>query len=144
MVIPHSLWDTPIPTANPELLNILERQAAVMLSMVPPPGNIEATIRSLIATKIHEGRPQIEKIAREMGFSPRNLQRKLRSIDKSFAGILDDVRAQAAKLYLHDSEIPVGEIATILGFEEASSFTRAFKRWLGVTPMWYRKNNDGL
>jgi AraC-like DNA-binding protein len=144
MVIPRSLWDTPIPTANPELLNVLERQAAVMLSMNPPPGDIEAKIRSLIGTKIHEGGPYIEKVAREMGFSPRNLQRKLRAMDKSFAGILDDVRAQAAKYYLRDSVVPVGEIATILGFEEASSFTRAFKRWLGMTPLQYRKNNSSV
>jgi AraC-like DNA-binding protein len=75
-----------------------------------------------------------------LGFSPRNLQRKLKTVHLSFARILDDMRAQAARYYLHDPGVPVGEIADMVGFSEAGSFTRAFRRWTGITPTAYRNS----
>ena len=78
-------------------------------------------------------------VAKELGLSPRNLQRNLKAVHLSFSQILDDMRAQAARYYLHDPKVPIAEIADWVGFSEASSFTRAFRRWTGTTPTAYRK-----
>jgi AraC-like DNA-binding protein len=140
MVIPRRFWETPLATANPALLQVLEHYAAILLALHPPPGDCETKVRGLIGSKLKDGGPCIEAIAKELGFSPRNLQRKLKSMHKSYAQILDDVRAQTAQYYLRDPDLPVGVIAGSVGFEEASSFTRAFKRWTGISPTQYRKN----
>jgi AraC-like DNA-binding protein len=41
---------------------------------------------------------------------------------------------------LGDQDTSITEIAFLLGFSESSAFSRAFKRWVGVTPSEYRKN----
>jgi AraC-like DNA-binding protein len=141
LLIPHSLWNTPIPTSDPDLLRVLEEWASTLLALHPPPNDTEARIRTLVGSKLPEGEIDLEPIAAELGFSPRNLQRQLKSIDRSFSQILDELRAQTAMYYLRDPDFPVGEIAGKIGYREASSFTRAFKRWTGTTPLEFRKNS---
>ena len=139
LVFTRNIWASTIPTANPALLKALDEQAATLLALHPPPQDTEARVRNAIGPKLQSGEYCLESVAREMGFSPRSLQRHLKSIDRSFGQILDDLRAQTAKYYLQDPEIPIGEVAGKVGYLEASSFSRAFKRWTGFTPMQYRK-----
>jgi AraC-like DNA-binding protein len=139
LVFPQKIWASPIPTANPALLKALDEQATILLALHPPPRDTEARVRSAIGPKLQSGECRLESVAREMGYSPRNLQRHLKSIDRSFGQILDNMRAQTAKYYLQDPEIPIGEVAGKVGYLEASSFSRAFKRWTGSTPIRYRK-----
>jgi AraC-like DNA-binding protein len=56
----------------------------------------------------------------------------------AFAEILEDTRAALAKRYLAERDLPVSEIAWLLGYGEVSSFTHAFKRWTGMTPRQFR------
>ena len=37
-----------------------------------------------------------------------------------------------------DRAVSLAEIAWLLGFSDQSAFTRAFKRWMGVTPGAWR------
>jgi AraC-like DNA-binding protein len=45
---------------------------------------------------------------------------------------------------LMDSTMEVSQIAAILGYANASAFTRAFRRWSGTTPARWRatRNQD--
>jgi len=73
--------------------------------------------------------------------SPRTLSRKLHDQHASYAEILDRFRAALARRYLAERELPVSEIAWLLGYQELSSFTHAFKRWTGLTPRQFRSSN---
>ncbi len=42
-------------------------------------------------------------------------------------------------MYLDQRQLPLTEIALLLGYSELSAFTRAFTRWSGVSPRAYRK-----
>ena len=70
--------------------------------------------------------------------STRTLSRKLRKEGVAFSTILDETRAPLAKSYLAERDLPVTEIAWLLGYREVSSFTHAFKRWSGMTPQQFR------
>ena len=70
--------------------------------------------------------------------SPPTLSRKLRDQDATYAEILDRFRAALARRYLTERELPVSEVAWLLGYNELSSFTHAFKRWTGLTPRQFR------
>ncbi|MBN2554281.1 MAG: AraC family transcriptional regulator [Spirochaetales bacterium] len=142
LAIPRDIWDSAIPTANPALLRLLDDHAAALLAVHPPPQDTEARVRSAIGPKLPSGEYCLESVAREMGFSPRNLQRHLKSIDRSFGQILDDMRAQTARYYLEDPDIPIGEVAGKIGYLGAGSFSRAFRRWTGLTPMQYRRKRQ--
>jgi AraC-like DNA-binding protein len=68
-----------------------------------------------------------------MGLSSRTLSRKLGEEETSFAEILDQSRAALAKRYLEQQQLPVSEVAWLLGYRELSSLLHAFKRWPGMT-----------
>jgi len=48
-------------------------------------------------------------------------------------------RVQAAKMLLSETEKKVSEIGRLVGFENDNYFNKIFKRWCGVTPTEYRK-----
>jgi AraC-like DNA-binding protein len=70
--------------------------------------------------------------------SPRSLQRKLANVDTTFRNLVEQVREELAKSFLTDESYNLIEITYMLGFSSQSSFTRAFKRWTGVTPQDFR------
>jgi AraC-like DNA-binding protein len=72
--------------------------------------------------------------------SSRKLQRQLQSVGTTFYNLLDEVRQNLAQKYLREPDNSITEIGYLLGFSESSAFSRAFKRWMGVTPSEYRKN----
>jgi AraC-like DNA-binding protein len=52
----------------------------------------------------------------------------------SFSGVLDNLKMDLAKRYLADHALSVSQVAWLLGYQEVSSFTHAFKRWTNKTP----------
>jgi AraC-like DNA-binding protein len=48
------------------------------------------------------------------------------------------MRADLAMHYLGEQDLSVSEIAWLVGFQEVSAFTHAFKRWTGRTPTQVR------
>ena len=70
--------------------------------------------------------------------SARTLQRRLGELGTSYQDLLDDVRRRAARRLLANTDLGTGEVAFLLGFEEANSFTRAFQGWERTTPAKWR------
>jgi AraC-like DNA-binding protein len=75
--------------------------------------------------------------------SRRTLQRRLADRGTSYAGVLDGTRRDLAVRYLRDPALQISEVAYLLGFGEAGSFNRAFKRWTGQTPTDFRAAGTG-
>ena len=71
--------------------------------------------------------------------SPRSLQRRLSEAGTSFARTVDAVREERAKTFLRSGDVSLAEASWLLGFSEQSAFTRAFKRWTGVSPTEWRR-----
>jgi AraC-like DNA-binding protein len=80
-------------------------------------------------------------VARELGMSARTLSRRLAEEGTTFARIVEEYRASMAKGLLQESDLQVTEIAFVLGYSELSTFSTAFRRWTGKTPLEFR--NDG-
>ncbi len=86
----------------------------------------------------------INFISKLVGSSVRTLQRRLSENDLDFSQLCDDVRQQLAMHYINDLNIPIVKVAEKIGYNDASSFTRAFKRWTGVAPKRYRMQRSSL
>ena len=71
--------------------------------------------------------------------STRSLQRHLAAAGLSFAGLVDDVRFQLACGLLRDPHSKVVEVSAELGYTDSANFTRAFRRWAGVSPRSFRR-----
>jgi AraC-like DNA-binding protein len=100
--------------------------------------------KDAIAQALNEGSPRMVDIARTLGLSARSFHRRLSEHGVSFQTLTEETRRDLAVGLLRDEQHSLAEIAFLTGFAEQSSFTRAFKRWVGHTPASYRKGRAGL
>ncbi len=78
--------------------------------------------------------PSLESAANNLGMSGRTLSRKLAEESTTYQQILDAVREKLATEYFSRGGESVTQIALVLGFTDSSNFTKAFRRWTGVSP----------
>jgi AraC-like DNA-binding protein len=79
-------------------------------------------------------------VAQVLAMHLRTLNRRLRDQRTTFQDVLDRVRFAVANELLEDAAAPLPRIAAALGYSEAASFVRAFRRWTGVTPGAWRRS----
>ena len=117
------------------LLSHLDKELSEMADAAP----LIAEAQDAIAQALSEGAPKMADIARGLGLSARSLHRRLAEHGMSFQTLTEKTRRDLAEGLLRDERHTLAEIAFLTGFAEQSSFTRAFKRWVGVTPASYRR-----
>jgi AraC-like DNA-binding protein len=127
----------PFVTHNPRMLAAL---IPYLKENLPDEGyGFLARIREVVAARIRGRRVTIQAVSKELGMSERALQRALQQNGTSFRELLDVVRNEQAQRYLARASFSDGEVAFLLGFEDPSSFSRAFRTWNGFSPSEYRK-----
>lgn len=137
--VPLQTWRLPLRRRDPVLRQVLETHANELLARVPSRTGLALEVQRAIASRVAGGDTRIESIGREMGISPRTLQRRLAGEGVSYQKLLDDERKAAAGRFVTESTLAIGEIAYLLGYSEAAPFHRAFKRWYGRTAETFRK-----
>jgi AraC-like DNA-binding protein len=80
-------------------------------------------------------------VARWLGLSERTLHRRLAQEGQSFRLLDEGVRQKLAQGLLRDTDLGLECIAQQLGYSEAASFSRAFKRWTGSAPSSWRRRS---
>ncbi|WP_277749301.1 helix-turn-helix transcriptional regulator [Solirhodobacter olei] len=95
-------------------------------------------MKVLIRRRIASGKPDIAEVARELGMSERTLQRRITEHGTSYRALLDEARRDLGRRLPSDGQNGIDEIAFLLGFQDTSSFYRAFRAWEGVTPAQWR------
>jgi AraC-like DNA-binding protein len=105
--------------------------------------SIRSRVEGQIAQLLPHGKANASEIARRLGMSRRTLGRALSAEGATFSTELEAVRQALAQRYLREKELPISEIAWLLGYREVGSFTHAFTRWTGTTPRDFRKANSG-
>ena len=83
-------------------------------------------------------RSDMTSVARALGMSVRSLHRRLAAEGKSYNDVANEALALFAKQALCSPQRSIQETAHEMGFSDARSFHRAFKRWTGMTPSDYR------
>ena len=91
-------------------------------------------VENAIVPLLPHGAVRAPLIAAQLGLSQRTSARRLASEGVTFSAVLDSLRAGLAKQYLSDPDLSISQIAWLLGYQEVSAFTHAFKRWSGKTP----------
>lgn len=81
-------------------------------------------------------------VARLLGTHPRTLQRELAAEETSYEAVLDDVRRSIALRQVTGSDLPLTQIATMVGFAAQSTLTRAVRRWTGMSPRELRRSGE--
>jgi AraC-like DNA-binding protein len=125
----------PLALADPELLETLEEFVQLRLARLSDAGGWAGRVRRCLGRMLPRGeKPNLARLARELGVSRRQLQIRLKEEDTSYQKLLDQVREELALGYLKKGEVTLCELAFLLGFSEQSAFNHAFKRWTGSPP----------
>jgi AraC-like DNA-binding protein len=133
-----SAIDKILDGANPQLAQLNDQLMILTLAKLDRK-NIEHRVKAAIIEELPSGKISQEIIAEALHMSVRNLQRKLKKMNTSFRDLLEETRRELAKKYICNSDISLNEVTFLLGFSESSSFSRAYKRWHGVSPSKSRK-----
>ena len=97
-------------------------------------------LREIISFYITDENLSIEAIADIAGLSTRSLQRMMKKHGISYNELLNAARCQYAETKLSEPAYKISDIAYQLGYNDTAHFTRAFKRWTGMTPSQFRNN----
>lgn len=127
----------PFRSHNPELLAALEPhlEAELQRKQEPPlAGQVKALLRSRLAGQV----PTMQQVAADLHLSLRTLQRRLAEEGTGFHQLLSQARRELAHQYLLRPDFDLGEVAYLVGYEETSSFHRAFQSWEGMSPGQWR------
>jgi len=125
----------PVVTADPYLERLCVRLCDETLARLGKKTSpLRVRVENVVATLLPHGEMNFDAVATELGLSGRTLSRKLALEGHSFSRILDDLRLALARRYLAESDMPISEIAWLLGYSEIANFTHAFHRWTGTNP----------
>ncbi|MDP3749534.1 MAG: AraC family transcriptional regulator [Phenylobacterium sp.] len=96
---------------------------------------------ALEPTALHRG-ATARSVAYDLGLSASTLHRRLRAEGTSFQRLLDQRREELARRLLQAPGSAIGEVAGALGYAEHAVFTRAFRRWTGLSPTAFRRGSE--
>lgn len=126
---------------KPYAFGLYARHAEALLEDLQKEEGIRTRVEAALLPDLHQGSASMDDIARDLGMSRQTLYRRLKDEGVTFAEVHDQLRCRMAQEYLTAQKASVMETAYLLGFSEASSFVRAFKRWTGQSPSAYRETH---
>jgi AraC-like DNA-binding protein len=139
-LFPSSIQDIAVTSCDPYLNRILTQYYEEALAhRKARQSSFAVNVENTIFLLMPHGKAQLPEVARKLGIGQRTLARRLSSEGVTFADLLQNLRCDLAKRYLADEDLPVSKIAWLLGYQDISAFTNAFKRWTGSPPRAVRK-----
>lgn len=133
-------WDEPILTANYELQGLLLKKVNETHDALNA-HSLKERITNFLLANSYLGIPSVEDVASNLNTSVRSLQRGLSDEGVTYRELADSVRKSLAMHYLESGNYQVKEISYMIGYNEISAFSRAFKRWTGATPTEYQQEH---
>lgn len=106
---------------------------------VPTASATADTVAELVRHMLPTGTLDLDLVAGQLALHRRTLQRQLAEHGTSFAALVDQVRRDEAERYLRETDMPLGQLAGVLGLSEQSALSRASRRWFGAPPKEVRR-----
>lgn len=140
LTITAALLTAPNPRHEPELWDSLARRQPLPRGTAPD-ANLSTTLMGRICRDLDERRtvPRLKQLAGELDMSERTIIRLLSGEGTSFRQLVDGERMRRAVELVNDRSLELARVADLLGFADAPSFWRTFRRWFGVTPTEFRQ-----
>lgn len=101
--------------------------------------DLQIQVCQMIEELLPHGDCSIDRVSEYFSVHRFTLYRYLSQQNTSFEILLEQTRKNKAKQLLENSEMSILEIAQLLGYEAQGNFSRAFKRWYGISPRAWRK-----
>ncbi len=138
IIFDSRLLSIPLPMSNPIAKKTYEQECKQMCRRLKVKETTTDQVRQEILFK-KESFPSFSELSRHLNISPRTLRRRLTDEKTSYKSLTANIRKKKAIDLLKTTDYPVEQIATELGYSDLSNFYRAFRRWTGKNPGFYRK-----
>ena len=129
-----AIKNTPVVSADHYLNKLLVTCCEEALARRPIRRAFRASVENAIVPLLPHGDAKLEAVARRLGLSERTLARRLAAESLTFSDVLENLKVDLARRYLAENGLSISQVAWLLGYQEVSSLTHAFKRWTGKTP----------
>jgi AraC-like DNA-binding protein len=139
VMFPNHWLARPLPGADPLLHRHLMEEADKL--RVHHAADLVGEVHQTLRQSLQNQMSSLTEVARQLGVHERTLNRRLRAEGTTFQHELDAVRYAVTRHFLTESSMTLNEIALALNYADASAFSRAFKRWSGVTPGRWRADH---
>lgn len=127
VIVPRAWWTVRSIAADPSLHLYVISELERSLDRIDDPSVVSARVERLLQT-MPDGRPGAEFVARSLGLSRRSMTRHLEAAGVGFRQLLErELHARAVRLKA--AGVSRYEIAARLGYQDPSSFSRAWRRW---------------
>lgn len=143
LVFAKSDLEKPFITYNPLMLEFLEAEFSRRIHLIENEVAFVNLVKEQLHIYIPRGDYSIEKIANNLGVSVRSLQRSLSKNNLTYKKLVSIVQADLTKIYILDKNLSTEDISLLVGYQNISSFLRAFKKWTGMTVSQYRQYCNG-
>jgi AraC-like DNA-binding protein len=137
-ILGHSM-----PARDLQLLAVMQTCMEQLGPSSPAADGLYDRICAAIRMRLPNGYPTLEQIAHDLRISPGAVQRELSDHNVTYKDAVETTRRNLAEMYLQQRQLPLTEIALLLGYSELSAFSRAFTRWTGTSPRHYRRMKAG-
>ncbi|MEZ4316947.1 MAG: AraC family transcriptional regulator ligand-binding domain-containing protein [Myxococcota bacterium] len=124
----------PFLTASPAMWEAFEPALRTRLDGLLASATHEERVRAALLELLPSGRSAVADVSRALGLSARSLQRRLGEEGTTYQAVLHRTREALARHYLASTDLQSAEIAFLLGYDDPSSFFRAFHQWTGSAP----------
>ncbi len=134
---PGAILDIRIQSANPELRQVAEHYVRSVMHRYPL--DLGRQVEDLVERQLGTGCCTLPVVAGQLAMSVHTLQRRLALQQHCFEDIVDSLRRRRAEELLPLEALPLQRVSDYLGYTSQTSFTRACRRWFGVSPRALRK-----
>jgi AraC-like DNA-binding protein len=134
IAVDPALLALPMPKQFSAAAATLTKHADDMLSRLRTTNTTRASVETALAARFESGDVRMEIIAQDLGLSRATLFRRLKAERVTFDVVLSELRQRRALQMLNQEKRSVQQTAHLLGFSDPAAFSRAFKRWTGVSP----------
>ena len=133
--------DERMPDRDPYLFSIIEPFLKSRSELHDSPETFASIVRNQIKLNLSTTPPTLSEIARLFRLSEYHFQQEIQAHGLSFQNLLRAARQELSLHYIDDPDMPLTEVALLLGYSELSAFSRAFRNWTGMSPQRYRRTH---
>lgn len=137
LVLDAADLDHPFPGHNPEMLEILTPGLSAALGELEAQSSVAEQVKIVLKRSLASGQPGLSDVARQLGMSDRTLQRRITDEGSTYRDLLSDARRDLGRRL--DPATDIEEVACLLGYQDTTSFYRAFREWEGMPPNRWRE-----
>lgn len=134
--------DIAFPGYSPEFLELVMQSLKAAVEELKDCGSLCDHVKSVMKHEMMKGRPEIAHVASELGMGVRTLQRRITDEGTSYRALLIQARRELGLQLVINPDLDIDYITSMLGYQDAASFYRAFKEWEGMSPGEWRAHHS--